>query len=54
MPTYEYRCEKCLATFTRRQSFSELEKVELKCPKCGGKKISQVPTAFSVVTSKKS
>ncbi len=54
MPTYEYRCEKCRAMFTRRESFSEHEKGKPHCPKCGSKKVSPVPTAFSVVTSKKS
>ena len=54
MPTYEYRCEKCRAMFTRRESFSEHEKGKPHYPKCGSKKVSPVPTAFSVVTSKKS
>lgn len=54
MPTYDYRCENCKRTFSRTESFSEHEKAKPKCPKCGSKKIAQVPGRFSVVTSKKS
>lgn len=32
MPTYEYKCEKCLRVFEKFQSFSE--KSLIKCPSC--------------------
>lgn len=54
MPRYEYRCEKCKATFRRIESMSEHERTKPQCPKCGSKKVSQVPGQFFVVTSKKS
>jgi len=54
MPTYEYRCEKCRARFTRTESISEHGKAKLRCPKCGSKKVSQAPGRFFAVTSKKS
>ncbi len=54
MPTYEYRCEKCQATFERTESVAEHEAAKPRCPKCGSKKVSRVPGRFYVITSKKS
>jgi putative FmdB family regulatory protein len=53
MPTYEYRCEKCQATFERTESVAEHEAAKPRCPKCGSKKVSRVPGRFYVITSKK-
>lgn len=54
MPTYEYRCQKCRKKFSRVMSISEHETRRIKCPKCGGTKISQLVSNIQVVTSKKS
>ncbi len=35
MPTYEYECETCGATFERRQTIAEAPLAE--CPNCHGK-----------------
>jgi putative FmdB family regulatory protein len=54
MPTYQYRCDKCEKKFERSETISEHEASKAKCPKCGSKKVSQVPGNVFVVTSKKS
>jgi len=54
MPTYQYRCEKCLKKFERTETISEHEAKKPTCPKCGSKKVSFVPGNVYVVTSKKS
>jgi putative FmdB family regulatory protein len=55
MPTYKYLCEKCGKKFERTETISEHEALKkLKCPKCGSKKVSFVPSNVYVVTSKKS
>jgi putative FmdB family regulatory protein len=54
MPTYQYRCEKCGKKFERSETISEHETSKASCPKCGSKKVSQVPGNVFVVTSKKS
>jgi putative FmdB family regulatory protein len=54
MPTYSYRCEKCGKKFERTETISEHETAKSKCPKCGSKKVSVVPSRVYVVTSKKS
>jgi putative FmdB family regulatory protein len=54
MPTYQYRCDKCGKKFERSETISEHETSKANCPKCGSKKVSQVPGNVFVVTSKKS
>ena len=54
MPTYEFSCEKCESSFAVTISISEYEKRKYRCPKCGGKKVKQLPSSFEAVTSKKS
>jgi len=54
MPTYEYRCPKCSKQFSVILSIKEHDAKKAKCPKCGGKKLDQVLTAFQVKTSRKS
>jgi putative FmdB family regulatory protein len=54
MPTYDYRCPKCKKKFTVILSMSEHDAGKAKCPKCGGKKLEQLITAFQVKTSRKS
>jgi putative FmdB family regulatory protein len=54
MPSYEYRCPKCNKKFTLILSIGEHDVGKVKCPKCGGKKLQQLITAFQVKTSRKS
>jgi len=54
MPSYEYRCPKCSKKFTLILSIGEHDAGKVKCPKCGGKKLEQLISAFQVKTSRKS
>ena len=54
MSQYAFHCEDCDKEFTRQHHISDLEKVEIKCPNCGGTNVHQLVSAFSAVTSKKS
>ena len=54
MPTYQYRCEECEKTFERTETMAEHDVVKPQCPKCGGRKVSIVPSRVYVVTSRKS
>jgi putative FmdB family regulatory protein len=54
MPTYQYRCDKCGKKFETSETISEHVTSKAKCPKCGRRKVSQVPGNGFVVTSKKS
>jgi putative FmdB family regulatory protein len=54
MPTYEYRCLACKKRFNLILSISEHSAGKAKCPKCNGKKLEQILSAFQVKTSKKS
>jgi putative FmdB family regulatory protein len=54
MPTYQYRCDKCGKRFETSETISEHATSKAKCPKCGSRKVSQVPGNVFVVTSKKS
>jgi putative FmdB family regulatory protein len=54
MPSYDYRCPKCNKKFTLILSIREHDAGKGKCPKCGGKKLEQLITAFQVKTSRKS
>jgi len=51
---YEYRCEKCDREVTLTQSIREHDKGPIKCPKCGGKALRPLLSAFMSQTSKKS
>ncbi len=54
MPRYEYHCEACNKEFELVLTLHEHDEEKIKCPKCGSKKVQQMVTAFTVVTSKKS
>jgi putative FmdB family regulatory protein len=54
MPVYEYQCDKCDREVTLTLSIREHEKGEIKCPKCGGKSLRPLLSAFMSQTSKKS
>ena len=54
MSEYVFICEECKKEFTRTLHISEREKGGVTCPHCGGRQVTQLVTAFSAVTSKKS
>jgi len=54
MPSYDYECRDCQERFNTILTLSEYNRGDVKCPKCGGKNVQQVPSAFFTVTSKKS
>ncbi len=54
MPTYEYRCGKCGATFERTEHVNEHKAKGLRCPKCKSTKVTQAYGTFFAKTSKKS
>jgi len=53
MPQYEFSCDKCKKGFSVFMSLSEKEKVNITCPKCGSKKVTQQFTGFFAKTSRK-
>ena len=54
MSQYVFHCQDCNKEFTQTLHIAELEKGGVACPLCGGKRVTQVVTAFSAVTSRKS
>ncbi len=54
MSQYVFLCQDCNQEFTQTLHMAELKKGGVTCPHCGGKRVNQVVTAFSAVTSKKS
>lgn len=55
MPTYDYHCSDCNATFSVILTITEHEKTPpTSCPECGSKNIHQVFSGVTVITSKKS
>jgi putative FmdB family regulatory protein len=54
MSQYIFYCRECKKEFTQNLHMADWESSKVKCPKCGGKHVEQLVTAFSAVTSKKS
>ena len=54
MPVYEYYCDKCERAVTRTLTIREHEKGSVNCPKCVGKTLRPLLSAFVSQTSKKS
>lgn len=54
MCQYVFLCQDCNKEFTRALHMAELEKGGVECPHCGSKRVTQVVTEFSAVTSRKS
>ena len=54
MSLYVFHCQDCNKEFTQTLHIADLEKGGVACPHCGGKRVTQLVTAFSAVTSKKS
>lgn len=50
MPTYDYRCEKCLTAFAVSASVSEYEAgLNVQCPVCGSKRVRRSITAVNIL-----
>jgi putative FmdB family regulatory protein len=54
MSQYVFHCQDCDKEFTQSMHITDAKTAEVVCPHCGGKKVHQLVTAFSAVTSKKS
>ena len=54
MSQYVFHCRACKKEFTQVLHMSDREKDEVVCPHCGSKRVEQLVTTFSAVTSKKS
>jgi len=46
MPIYEYRCQECGEKFEKLVRFSTSIS-EIECPKCGGRNVGKLISAFS-------
>jgi putative FmdB family regulatory protein len=54
MPTYQYRCGQCKRRFLKIMTLGQHEQhPRPTCPKCGSRKVQQLPSAFQAVTGKK-
>jgi putative FmdB family regulatory protein len=52
MPTYDYRCEKCLTTFDVQAGIPEYERgLKVKCPACGSKRVRRTISTVSIFGS---
>jgi putative FmdB family regulatory protein len=54
VPTYDYQCAKCGKRFEAQQTVAEHDRRQATCPECRSHSVSQLPSAFHAVTSKKS
>ena len=54
MPQYVFHCQECGKEFTAFMHITDLDEHKAQCPHCGSRKVEQLVTAFSAVTSKKS
>jgi putative FmdB family regulatory protein len=54
MPQYEFYCHACNKSFTKILTLVDYEAGHVVCPLCGGKKVEQCWSVFSVITSRKS
>jgi putative FmdB family regulatory protein len=54
MPTYEFKCKQCGKKFTLDETYSDHDRHDEKCPKCGSKEVEQLISSVYAKTSKKS
>ena len=54
MPTYDYQCRACGATFSRRESISEHGAGAPACPACQSRDVEQKMSGFYAKTARKS
>lgn len=52
MPIYEFRCLRCGHVFELLKLKKEDEEVEMKCPKCGHKKVERALSRIGGIRSK--
>ncbi len=50
MPIYEYRCQECGEKFEKLVRLSTSTS-EIECPKCSGRRVEKLISAFSTRTS---
>ncbi|MBM4464147.1 MAG: zinc ribbon domain-containing protein [Chloroflexi bacterium] len=48
MPIYEYRCSECGERFEKLVRFGTSTS-EIECPKCGGRRVEKLISAFSTM-----
>jgi len=54
MSQYVFHCQDCDKEFTQTLHMSDVDKGDVTCPHCGGKRVQQLVAGFTAVTSKKS
>ncbi len=54
MPMYEFYCRDCKKEVTLTLTLKEREDGAFACPKCQGKKLEPIMSAFHAKTSRKS
>jgi putative FmdB family regulatory protein len=54
MPMYDYKCQDCGKESLLVLTLKEHERVEVKCPACGSRKVQQLYSPFIAHTTKKS
>jgi putative FmdB family regulatory protein len=54
MPTYEFKCRQCGKKFTLTETYSDRDRHDEKCPKCGSEEVEQLISSVYAKTSKKS
>jgi putative FmdB family regulatory protein len=52
VPIYEFRCLRCGHVFELLKLKKESEEVEMKCPKCGHKKVERALSRVGLVRSR--
>jgi len=54
MSQYLFHCQDCNKEFTQMLHMADVDRANVTCPHCGSKRVHQLVTAFSAVTTKKS
>jgi putative FmdB family regulatory protein len=54
MPTYEYQCHACQATFSVRESISQHGHADVACPQCHSRDVELRMSEFYAKTPRKS
>jgi len=54
MPTYEYQCHACQATFAVRESISQHGRADVACPQCHSRDVELRMSEFYAKTPRKS
>jgi putative FmdB family regulatory protein len=54
MPTYEYQCHACRATFSIRENISQYGRGDVRCPSCQSRDVERRMSEFYAKTPRKS